>query len=40
VNGPAANADVFDFALTDDQMRRLDDLNVGLATGWDPTDAP
>ncbi len=36
----AANADVFDFALTDEQMVRLDALDEGLVTGWDPTDAP
>jgi len=36
----AANADVFDFALTDEQMRRLDALDESLVTGWDPTTAP
>ena len=36
----AANADVFDFALTDEQMRRLDALDENLVTGWDPTTAP
>jgi diketogulonate reductase-like aldo/keto reductase len=36
----AANADVFDFALTDNQMGVLDSLDEGLVTGWDPTDAP
>ncbi|MGH7507270.1 MAG: aldo/keto reductase [Longimicrobiales bacterium] len=34
------NADVFDFELTADEMERLDGLDEGLATGWDPTDAP
>lgn len=36
----AENAAVFDFKLTSDQMARLDALEEGLATGWDPTDAP
>jgi diketogulonate reductase-like aldo/keto reductase len=36
----AANADVFDFVLSDEQMRRLDALDEGLVTGWDPIDAP
>lgn len=36
----AANADVYDFALTDDQMRALDALDEGLVTGWDPSRAP
>lgn len=36
----AANADVFDFALTDSEMTRLDSLDEGLVTGWDPTGAP
>ena len=30
------NADVFDFALDDAQMARLDALDEGLTTGWDP----
>ncbi|MGH7506003.1 MAG: aldo/keto reductase, partial [Longimicrobiales bacterium] len=34
------NADVFDFELTVEEMERLDGLDEGLATGWDPTDAP
>lgn len=34
------NADVHDFELSDDEMVRLDDLDEGLVTGWDPTDAP
>jgi 2,5-diketo-D-gluconate reductase A len=34
----AANYDVFDFELTADHMGRLDDLDEGLVTGWDPAD--
>lgn len=34
------NADVFDFALDDEDMAALDALDEGLATGWDPADAP
>ena len=34
------NADVFDFALSSEEMDALDALDEGLATGWDPTDAP
>jgi diketogulonate reductase-like aldo/keto reductase len=33
-----ANYNVFDFELTEDHMRRLDDLDEGLVTGWDPAD--
>jgi diketogulonate reductase-like aldo/keto reductase len=36
----AANIDVFDFELSDDQMAALDALDEGLVTGWDPTHAP
>lgn len=36
----AANADVFDFDLTDKDMAALDALDQGLVTGWDPTNAP
>jgi len=36
----AANADVFDFDLTDKDMAALDALDQGLTTGWDPTNAP
>jgi diketogulonate reductase-like aldo/keto reductase len=36
----AENAQVFDFTLDDAMMARLDGLEEGLATGWDPTDAP
>lgn len=32
----AENADVFDFALGPREMRLLDDLERGHATGWDP----
>jgi diketogulonate reductase-like aldo/keto reductase len=32
----AENAAVFDFALDDDQVARLDALDQGLTTGWDP----
>jgi diketogulonate reductase-like aldo/keto reductase len=33
------NADVFDFELSPDDMKRLDSLNENLRTCWDPTDA-
>jgi len=38
VNEPriAENAAVFDFALSADQLARLDALEENLATGWDP----
>ena len=36
----AENAAVFDFALDADAMAALDGLEEGLATGWDPSDAP
>ncbi|MGA9596994.1 MAG: aldo/keto reductase [Acidimicrobiia bacterium] len=36
----AENFAVFDFTLDDDDMERLDALDEGLATGWDPTGAP
>jgi diketogulonate reductase-like aldo/keto reductase len=32
----AENAAVFDFSLDDSQMARLDALDEGLTTGWDP----
>jgi len=32
----AENAAVFDFALDKSQMTRLDALDEGLTTGWDP----
>ena len=34
------NSEVFDFHLTAAETAILDALNEGLATGWDPTDAP
>jgi len=34
------NADVFDFAITDADMEKLDRMNEDLVTGWDPTNAP
>ena len=34
------NAAVFDFAITDEDMRTLDGLNENLRTCWDPTHAP
>ena len=36
----AENYNVFDFSLSSDDMARLDALDEGLATGWDPLDAP
>jgi diketogulonate reductase-like aldo/keto reductase len=36
----AENAAVFDFALDAAQMAKLDELEEGLATGWDPHGAP
>ncbi|HWO43184.1 MAG TPA: aldo/keto reductase [Candidatus Eisenbacteria bacterium] len=34
------NADVFDFEITAEDMRRLDGFNEDLRTCWDPTNAP
>ncbi len=34
------NATVFDFSLSDADMRTLDRLNTGLHFDWDPTNAP
>lgn len=34
----AENFDVFDFALTEGEMERLNALDEGLVTGWDPAD--
>jgi len=34
----AENADVFGFAIEAPDMRRLDDLEQGHATGWDPRE--
>ncbi|MGH7854414.1 MAG: aldo/keto reductase [Candidatus Binatia bacterium] len=34
------NAEVFDFAITDEDMQTLDSFNENLRTCWDPTNAP
>jgi len=34
------NADVFDFQISEDDMRLLDRFNENLRTCWDPSDAP
>ncbi|PTL79277.1 aldo/keto reductase [Vitiosangium sp. GDMCC 1.1324] len=34
------NANVFDFSLSPEDLRRLDAMNEDLYTGWDPTDVP
>lgn len=34
------NAEVFDFEITDEDMRILDSFNENLRTCWDPTNAP
>jgi diketogulonate reductase-like aldo/keto reductase len=34
------NAEVFDFRLSSEELARLDALDEGLATGWDPGEAP
>ena len=34
------NAEIFDFVLPDEEMARLDALEEGLVTGWDPRDHP
>jgi diketogulonate reductase-like aldo/keto reductase len=36
----AENAAVFDFVLDDSQIARLDALDEGLTTGWDPARQP
>jgi len=36
----AANLALFDFELGAEEMARLDGLEEGFATGWDPRDAP
>lgn len=36
----AENAGVFDFELTDEDLRWLDGLDQGLHTAWDPATAP
>jgi diketogulonate reductase-like aldo/keto reductase len=34
------NADVFRFALTPDEMGKLDALDEGFRTSWDPSRMP
>lgn len=34
------NAQVFDFELSEEQLARMDALDEGLRTSWDPTDIP
>ena len=34
------NADIFDFEITDEDMRTLDGFNENLRTCWDPSNAP
>ena len=34
------NADVFDFEITDEDMRTLDGFHENLRSSWDPTNAP
>jgi len=34
------NASLFEFSLTEDEMRRLDSLDEGFRTCWDPSDEP
>ena len=34
------NADVFEFEISEDDMRLLDSCNENLRTCWDPSDAP
>jgi diketogulonate reductase-like aldo/keto reductase len=34
------NANVFDFQISEEDMRILDGLDEDLHTGWDPTDVP
>jgi len=34
------NSSVFDFEISDDDMKKLDGFNENLRTCWDPTDAP
>ncbi len=34
------NADVFGFALDEEDLAALDDLEEGFRTSWDPTDVP
>jgi len=34
------NSSIFDFKISDDDMKKLDGFNENLRTCWDPTDAP
>ena len=34
------NADIFDFEISKDDMKAVDNFNKNLRTCWDPTDAP
>ena len=34
------NASVFDFIISEEDMKTLDGFNENLRTCWDPTDAP
>ncbi len=34
----AENIDVLDFSLSEAEMERLNALDEGLVTGWDPAD--
>ena len=34
------NGDVFDFAISDEDMAYLETFNENLVTGWDPTNSP
>ena len=36
----AANAEVFDFELTDDEMKSLDEMSATGFSGYYPEDAP
>jgi diketogulonate reductase-like aldo/keto reductase len=36
----AENAALFDFEIPADSMAKLDGLEEGLVTGWDPRGAP
>lgn len=33
------NAKITDFAISEDDMQKMDHLDEGLVTDWDPTDA-
>jgi diketogulonate reductase-like aldo/keto reductase len=34
------NGDVFDFNISEDDMKAMNGMNENLITGWDPLDAP